>query len=90
LDLVLTSLGGLALLSTGSTHKEGRYSPQIKKALRYILKRRLKKPLGTIASHENCALPFALLFLSEIQRIDPQKRIKILANKIIKRLEKNQ
>jgi hypothetical protein len=88
-DLTLTSLCGLALLASGSTHKEGKYSTKIAKALRFLLKEATRSRRGDRA-HMNCQRPFVLLFLSQIYRIDPQRKIKKVAEKIIKRLKRNQ
>jgi squalene cyclase len=87
IDLTLTSLSGLALLSDGSTHKQGRYKGRIAKALRFILKEGAKTRGRT---HMNCQRPFVLLFLSQIYRIDPDRKIEKVAQKIIKRLKRNQ
>ncbi|HVK12580.1 MAG TPA: prenyltransferase/squalene oxidase repeat-containing protein [Gemmataceae bacterium] len=66
----MTSLAGLCFLQEGSTLREGRYSPQIRKAVEWFLKR--SQPNGllgnpnnpTEANHYMHGHGYALLFLS--------------------------
>ncbi|NJL32129.1 MAG: terpene cyclase/mutase family protein [Phycisphaerales bacterium] len=64
----LTSLAGLALMAGGHTPVEGEYSPQLRKAVQYVLS--CANPTGLIARIDEEQRPmfghgFALLFLSQ-------------------------
>lgn len=87
-NITLTSLAGLAFLATGSTHKDGPYKEQIKRALKYILKQ-VQNPQRN-SSHVNFQLAFALLFLAEVYRTDPDRKIEKAINKIVKRYKRYQ
>ncbi len=65
----LTSLAGLALLSGGHTPVEGEYSPQVRKAVQYVLS--CANPSGLIGRIDEEQRPmfghgFALLFLAQV------------------------
>jgi N-acetylneuraminic acid mutarotase len=88
LTQLLTSISGLALISTGSTHKEGRYKTEISKALEAVLKGIKRAEAG--AFHRGFQRSFVLLFLSEVYMRDPDERIKRAASILIKRLRRSQ
>lgn len=67
--VAMTSLVGLAFLMDGDTTTQGRYAPQVDRAVRFLL--RNTKPNGLIASSEYEGRPmygqgFGMLFLSQL------------------------
>lgn len=65
----MTSLAGLALLANGSTPREGRFAPNLKRAVHYLLAQGQAGETGLISSHlEGRSMHghgFAMLFLAE-------------------------
>lgn len=67
--VAMTSLAGVALLMEGSTTTQGRYAPNVDRAVNYLL--RSATPTGLIGENEMEARPmfghgFATLFLSQV------------------------
>ncbi|RME39338.1 MAG: hypothetical protein D6788_05655 [Planctomycetota bacterium] len=67
--VAMTALAGLAFLMDGNTPTQGRYAPQVDRALRYIL--RSAHPDGEISGGEAEGRPmyahgFSMLFLSQV------------------------
>jgi hypothetical protein len=65
----MTSLAGLALLANGSTPREGRFAPQLKRAVHFLLSQAESSERGLISSQmEGRSMHghgFAVLFLAE-------------------------
>ncbi len=67
--VAMTSLAGLALLMDGNTTTQGRYAPQVDRAVRFLL--RNTKPNGLISGPQHEGRPmygqgFSMLFLSQL------------------------
>jgi hypothetical protein len=74
----MTALSGLALASSGSTPTEGKYAPQLRKCLNYVLRSSQRNGLicraGEEESRSMYGHGFSMLFLSEVMgnEQDPQ------------------
>jgi prenyltransferase/squalene oxidase-like repeat protein len=74
----MTSLSGLALASSGSTPTEGKYAPQLRKCLNYVLRSSQRNGLicraGEEESRSMYGHGFGMLFLAEVMGTeqDPQ------------------
>jgi hypothetical protein len=90
-DLYFTSVVGLVFMLSGSTHKKGDHKAEISSALEYLKKKIPKVRVPTRRRvRVGFQLPFVLLFLSEIYRIEKDKDIKACALRVIKLLESSQ
>ncbi|MEW6746941.1 MAG: prenyltransferase/squalene oxidase repeat-containing protein [Planctomycetota bacterium] len=77
-DVVLTAVVGLAFLVGGSTHREGERSEEVAAALEY-----LQRKVDDYRSHWTFQYPFAMAFLSEVYRRDPNERLKEDLEKLV-------
>jgi Prenyltransferase and squalene oxidase repeat len=90
----ITALAGMALLMEGSTMREGKYSPNIKKAVEWFMKR--SQPNGLLGNPNNPAEAtrymyghgFGLLFLASVYgEEEDEKRRKDLEKLLTKAVE---
>lgn len=81
--VTMTSLAGMAIMSSGSTPSEGKYSPNLRKALGYVLQSSQRNGLicreGSEASRSMYGHGFGMLFLAEAMGTeeDPDRLAKI-------------
>lgn len=82
-------VAGLVLLGEGNTLNRGPYSAQLTKLEKYVLlaSQSLLKEDG---SHDSWALSFAIVFLSEIHRVNPAAGLREHLGLLVKRLESGQ
>lgn len=82
------SLAGLAFLASGSTPRGGKWSPQIKLLLRFILAQATPSGFLTVKEYQSrgpmYGHGFATLFLSEAYGMSDEKDLKTILNKAIK------
>ncbi len=86
--VAMTSMAGLALLSSGSTPTRGPYAPAVQKAVQFLL--RNVHPSGLIATQPPEGSPmyghgFAMLFLAEIYGMEEDARRQALIRRVLER-----
>jgi len=85
LQVPSSSVMGLVLLGEGNTRRKGPQARQLDKLYKYVAVTTGGPNLG--ASHESWPLAFAILFLSEVHRVEPSAALKTRITKLVKRLE---
>jgi len=85
LQVPSSSVMGLVLLGEGNTRRKGPYARQLDKIYKYVAITTGGPNLG--ASHESWPLAFAILFLSEVHRVEPSTALRTRITKLVKRLE---
>ena len=85
LQVPSSSVMGLVLLGEGNTRRKGPYARQLDKLYKYVAGTTGGPNLG--ASHESWPLAFAVLFLSEVHRVEPSAALRTRITKLVKRLE---
>ncbi|MDP6542404.1 MAG: hypothetical protein QGH60_00350 [Phycisphaerae bacterium] len=85
LQVPSSSVMGLVLLGEGNTRRKGPYARQLDKLYKYVALTTGGPNLG--ASHESWPLAFAILFLSEVHRVEPSAALRTRITKLVKRLE---
>ena len=85
LQMPSSSVMGLVLLGEGNTRRKGPYARQLDKIYKYVAVTTGGPNLG--ASHESWPLAFAILFLSEVHRVEPSAALRARITRLVKRLE---
>ena len=85
LQVPSSSVMGLVLLGEGNTRRKGPYARQLDKLYKYVAFTTGGANLG--ASNESWPLAFAILFLSEVHRVEPSAVLKARITRLVKRLE---
>ncbi len=95
--VAMTALAGLALLANGNTCTQGKYAPNVNRAMNYLLDS--ARPDGLIARIEEESRSmhghgFAMLFLGELygmeSEIDKQERIRQVLNRAVQLTARSQ
>ncbi len=86
--IAMTSMAGLALLSSGSTPTRGPYAPAVQKAVQFLL--RNIHPSGLIATQPPEGSPmyghgFAMLFLAEVYGMEEDARRQAVIRRVLER-----
>ena len=85
LQVPSSSVMGLVLLGEGNTRRKGPRARTLDKLYKYVAVTTGGPNLG--ASHESWSLAFAILFLSEVHRVEPSTALRTRITKLVKRLE---
>ena len=85
LQVPSSSVMGLVLLGEGNTRRKGPQARMLDKLYKYVAVTTGGPNLG--ASHESWPLAFAILFLSEVHRVEPSAALRTRITKLVKRLE---
>ncbi len=70
LNLVNTSLCGLALIASGSTLDEGIYKQELQKAVKYVIDTSRKELKGRLTQFNMCDTTYIVTFLAHVYRIN--------------------
>jgi len=85
LQVPSSSVMGLVLLGEGNTRRTGPHARTLDKLYKYVAVTAGGANPG--ASHESWTLAFAILFLSEVHRVEPSTAVRTRITKLVKRLE---
>ena len=85
LQVPSSSVMGLVLLGEGNTRRKGPHARCLDKLYKYVALASSKKE--ALRSHESWTLAFAILFLSEVHRVEPSTSLRNRIAGLVKLLE---